>query len=219
MPPPCRLFVIPARDAPVAAILRRGPSTWYQVIAWDTQRDVFTEGAWFRGRIYEEKCDVSPDGALLLYFCHGGRSRPGYTHAWTAVSRLPWLFALGLWPWGTTYGGGGRFVGKREIVLRTGMPLRAHPDHVGVGLVVSAGDTPVHRSTGIDGTDWSGIDHGGRVIFCRAGRVFRRERDGHDREVADFNDHVPAPIEPPEWATAPLARASPPRQKRSRSRR
>lgn len=78
---------IHARSAPRAVVLRRGPSGWAQVIAWDTERDTFDDGAWFKGRIYEERCDLSPNGKLLLYFCHGGRMRPGYTDSWTAVSR------------------------------------------------------------------------------------------------------------------------------------
>jgi hypothetical protein len=201
---PCRLFVIPARTAPVAVILRRGPSRWSQVIAWDTHRDVFTEGAWLKGRIYEDRCDLSPDGALLLYFCHGGRSRPGYTDSWTAVSRLPWLHALALWPWGTTYGGGGRFVGDREVVLRIAMPVATHPEHPADELRVTTlkrGESlDVHRSTGMPDTDWSGVDHDGRVVFCRGGKVFRRSRDGSDMELADFAERKPAPAEAPEWA-------------------
>jgi hypothetical protein len=200
--------VIPARDAPVAVIFRRGPSAWYQVIAWDTDRDVFTDGAWFRGRIYEERCDVSPDGELLLYFCHGGSSRPGYTDSWSAVSRLPWLHALGLWPWGTIYGGGGRFVGNREVALRIGMPVRAHPDHPGLGLRVSTlrreDRLDVHRSTGEPDTDWSGVDPSGGAIFCRQGLIFRRSRAGKEIKLADFNDRRPDPVPAPAWATEPL---------------
>jgi hypothetical protein len=209
---PCRLFVIQAASAPVAAILRRGPSRWCQVIAWNTHRDTFTPGAWFKGRIYEDRCDVSPDGELLLYFCHGGRMRPGYTDAWTAVSRLPWLHALALWPWGTTYGGGGRFTGKRELVLRTGMAFKAHPDHPADGLHVTLGNPERHRSTGEPGSDWSGVDHE-RLVFCREGKLFRRTRAGVDVELADFNGHRPEPVPAPEWATVPLV--APVRRRRS----
>src|SRR5262249_44616225 len=70
--PPCRLHVLLAREAPVAVILRRGPSAWYQVILWRTDRDTFEDGAWFKGRLYEERCDLSPDGELLLYFALQG---------------------------------------------------------------------------------------------------------------------------------------------------
>ena len=205
---PCRLFVIPARAAPVAIILRRGPTNWYQVIAWDTDRDVFTSGAWFKGRIYEERCDVSPDGKLFLYFCHGGRARAGYTDSWTAVSRPPWLHALALWPWGTTYGGGGRFTGPRQLVLRVAMPIGPHPKHPGLGLEVSTLSREqrldVHRSTEEPDTDWSGLDQAGKLVFCRDGKLFRRSRKGVDVELANFNDRQPEPVPAPEWARVPV---------------
>ncbi|MCH8620434.1 hypothetical protein [Undibacterium sp. TS12] len=72
-PPSPRLFAIFAREAPVAAIFARGPTSWFHVIRWDTRHDSFESGAWIRGRIYPERCDLSPDGELLLYFVHQGR--------------------------------------------------------------------------------------------------------------------------------------------------
>src|SRR5258708_4438626 len=138
-PPPCRLFVIPARDKPVAVILRRGPSGWYHVIRWHTDTDLFEHGAWFRGRIYEERCDVSPDGALFVYFALQGRkSKTSYAGSWTAVSRPPWLHALALWPQGDTWGGGGHFEGNRTVILATSS-ITTHPDHPAVGLEVKTG--------------------------------------------------------------------------------
>jgi hypothetical protein len=203
---PCRLFVIPARDAPVAAVLRRGPSRWYQVIRWDLDRDELTNGAWLKGRIYEERCDLSPDGELLVYFCHGGRLRPGYTDSWTAVSRLPWLAALALWPSGITYGGGGRFVDNRRLVLRNGRHDKPHPDHMPIGLELVDGDARLHASIGeIEGADWSGHDHKRRLIFARAGKLYRRIK-GRDREIADLNDRAPEPVAAPDSATRPIGR-------------
>ena len=88
--PPCRLFVIPAREADVALILRRGPASWYHLILWHTDTDTFDHGAWFRGRIYEERCDLSPDGQLFVYFALQGRKWGSeYKGSWTAVSRPP----------------------------------------------------------------------------------------------------------------------------------
>jgi hypothetical protein len=204
MAPPCRLFVIPARDAPVAAVLRRGPSRWCQVIRWDTERDEFTDGAWFKGRIYEERCDLSPDGELFVYFCHGGRSRPGYTDSWTAVSRLPWLFALALWPSGTTYGGGGRFADKRSLILRNGKHDKPHPDHLPNGLDLVDGDVRYHASLDeVAGADWSGYDSARRLIFAQAGKLYRRTR-GRDREIVDLDGRRPAPEIAPEWARRPI---------------
>src|SRR5262249_56160910 len=144
-----RLFVIAAKSEATAVILRRGRferSTWYHVIHWDTRRDRFVHGAWMKGRIYEEKCDVSPDGRLLVYFVHqGSRGGTDFTHAWTAISRVPWLQALVLWPQGTTYGGGGRFIDNRSLALRGVLdsPLEEFPLR---GICIVDGDTPLHHS-------------------------------------------------------------------------
>jgi hypothetical protein len=203
---PCRLFIIPARDVPTALILRRGPSKWYHLIRWRMDSDTFEAGAWFHGRIYEERCDLSPDGDLVVYMCHGGACRPGYTHAWTAVSRAPWLHALGLWPWGSTWGGGGRFVDNRRLILHVNMPVDTHPDHPAYGVEIVEGSAERHRSTAeVDDADWSGRDHAGSLIFCRYGKLFRRDQGGRDREIADFNGLRPNPQPAPDWAKEPLA--------------
>ncbi|MFO0663890.1 MAG: hypothetical protein U0174_08065 [Polyangiaceae bacterium] len=151
MPPPARLFVIMAAEAPTAVVIRRGPSSWSNIVAWRTTDDVFTEGAWFKGRIFAEKCDLSPDGELFVYAAHKGKNlRTSYSDAWTAVSRPPWLHALALWPLGTTYGGGGRFKGNCQLVGR-GLH-RAHPDHTVGALELVTGSAPYHASTNeVDG--------------------------------------------------------------------
>ena len=202
--PPCRLFIIPARDRPMALILRRGPAAWYHLIRWDTTKDTFEHGAWFRGRIYEERCDLSPDGELFLYFAlQGRRWQTTYKGAWTAISRVPWLHALTLWPQGHTWGGGGCFVSNRKAVLWTG-DLTTHPDHPLVGLEVSSGS-----ATGrLRATEWTGRDHGGNVVYTRAGRLFREVTHLHRTEVveiADFNGLKPDPTPPPAWARKPLS--------------
>ena len=106
------LWIIMAKSAPRAIVIRRGPSAWHHLIGWNTRDDDFSHGAWIKARLYPEKCDLSPDGTLLLYFVHqGSRLGTAYSDAYTAVSRAPWLSALTLWPQHTTYGGGGRFAG------------------------------------------------------------------------------------------------------------
>lgn len=205
----CHLFVISARDKPVAVIIRRGPSAWYHIIKWETRRkthDIFTHGAWFRGRIYPEKCDLSPDGNLFVYFAHqGSRSGTEYTHAYTAVSRAPWLHAVALWPQGTTYGGGGRFLDNYTLTGPTG---KQHSSHQSKHICVVPGPCDYHSSSGeVSDADWAGVDFSGRVIFTRNGKVFRREttrRKSSDVELADFSDLRPDPQPPPGWATRPF---------------
>lgn len=198
-----KLFVIPARDEPMAVILRRGPSAWYHVIQWDMRRDLFVHGAWFKGRIYEEKCDVSPDGRLFVYFVHqGSRHGTQFTHAWTAISRVPWLKALAVWPQKMTYGGGGRFSDNRSLTVRALDPaLEEFPSRC-VRLLNE--EAPEHCSSDeVPGAEWCGRDHQDRVIFTRAGRLYRREKRT-DTLIADFTDLTPNPQPAPDWASRPL---------------
>jgi hypothetical protein len=132
----CWMFVHLARQAHVGVILRRGPTEWWRVTLWDTQSDRFEAGQWFRGHLYPDRCDVSPDGKLFIYF--GGKFSPrseakGYKSTWTAVSRPPYLTALALWPMGGTWGGDGVFLDNDTVRLSTfaspDYNPQHHPDH------------------------------------------------------------------------------------------
>jgi PAS domain-containing protein len=57
-----RLYAILARDKPVAAVFRRGPSKQVLLLTWNTATHEITPGQWFKGRIYERRCDLSPSG-------------------------------------------------------------------------------------------------------------------------------------------------------------
>lgn len=197
MPP--RLFVVMAAKARVAVVIRRGPSQWAHLTLWNTERDELDEGAWFRGRIYAEKCDLSPDGQLFVYAAHqGNKLQTSYTDSWTAVSRPPWLHALALWPMGTTYGGGGRFTDNRRLILRGAS--KAHVDHPAHGLEIEQGVAKLHQSTEeVEGAEWTGRDQRGRLVFTKGGRLH-----SEDRVLHDFNDQTPNATPPPSWATAPL---------------
>lgn len=140
-PPPCRLYAILARRAPIGVIFRRGPSKRVQIIHWGTATDTFTPGQWFHGRIYERRSDLSPDGKFLIYFAQKINRRTtasDYTYAWTAVSRPPFLTALALWPKGDCWDGGGLFLSGREVWLNhTPGSASPHPDHRPKGLEVT----------------------------------------------------------------------------------
>jgi hypothetical protein len=84
--------------------------------------------------MYPERCDLSPDGRLFIYFAGKFRAREvakGYGSTWTAVSRPPYLTALALWPMGDTWGGNGVFLDNRTVFLTTSLSFGAkhHPDH------------------------------------------------------------------------------------------
>jgi hypothetical protein len=113
------------------------------------------------------------------------------------------MHALVLWPQGTTYGGGGRFIDNRTIALR-GVLYPPHKDFPLRGLRVVEGDAPLHGKTyDVPRADWCGQDHNGRIVFSQGGLLFRREKRA-DRIIADFTDLTPRPEAAPEWATRPL---------------
>ena len=92
----------------------RGPSKCVLLIEWDISNDTFQLGQWFKGRIYERRCDLSPRGDFLLYFA--ANYRKPY-RSWSAISRPPFLTALALWPKGDAWGGGGHFTYGNRIAL------------------------------------------------------------------------------------------------------
>jgi hypothetical protein len=133
-PVPARLFLLFARKAPLVVIFRRGPSKWVQLIKWNTATDVFEQGQWFNGRIYERRSDLSPNGSLLIYFAQKitaeSKNDSEYTYAWTAISKPPYLTALALWPKGDCWHGGGSFKNGRVVLLNHKPAVaKPHKDH------------------------------------------------------------------------------------------
>ncbi|MFE1813543.1 hypothetical protein [Metapseudomonas otitidis] len=97
-PAKCSLQAWFARSAPVAVLLRRGPSDWVRMIRWDLRDDSFEPGQWFHGAIATEQCDLSEDGELFLYLARREGRRywsEDYGPQWTAVSRPPALHRTG----------------------------------------------------------------------------------------------------------------------------
>ena len=164
-----RLYFIVARSAPVAVVFRRGPSRQVEVLRWDLTTDEVVPGQWLKGRIYERRCDLSPSGDLLIYFAAKYETS---LRTWTAISRLPYLTALALWPKSDAWGGGGLFDTERTVRLnhreqemrladdfRLGPHMRAKPlgDRAGFGE-----DDPIHHHRLIrDG--WTWVERGTRT--------------------------------------------------------
>jgi hypothetical protein len=148
-----RLHVIFARNASKAVIFRRGPSKWTLLLTWDTKTDVLTPGDWHYGRIYELRCDLSPSGERLVYFCNSyKKATADLSDAWTAVSKPPSLFPIEAWPKGDCWHGGGTFDGENILRLNH-FPEQAvaHPAYQSTRLVVTPNpnamgeDDPVHH--------------------------------------------------------------------------
>jgi len=63
-----------------------------------------------KGRIYERRTDISPDGKHMIYFAMNGKWSSETRGAWTAVSKAPYLKALDLFAKGDCWEGGGLFL-------------------------------------------------------------------------------------------------------------
>jgi hypothetical protein len=131
---PARIHVLLARDVPYGVVIRRGPAREVAIIGWDRLTDRFEVGQWLRGRIYEHRADLSPDGKHLLYFALNGRWQGEAKGAWTALSNAPYLKALTIWPEGDTWGGGGLFISASEAWVRSGSLDRPLRDESGMRL-------------------------------------------------------------------------------------
>jgi len=117
---PARLHVFLARDAKVGLVIRRGPSKSVCTVAWNRERDTFKLGQWMRGRIYERRCDLSPDGRHFIYFAMNGRWQSETKGSWTAISHVPYLKAVALYAKGDCWHGGGLFLSDNEFWLNDG---------------------------------------------------------------------------------------------------
>lgn len=95
---PPRIYCVTAAEAPIVAVLRRGPTRWSHVGQWDVTRLHYEPGAWLGGRIFPRRCDLSPDGRYLAYFAHKPSATWELGEAYVAVSKLPWLTALHAFP-------------------------------------------------------------------------------------------------------------------------
>jgi hypothetical protein len=192
-----RLGVLVARARRVGVILRRGPSGHVRLIRWNLARDTFQPGQWLKARVYDLRCDLSPDGELLCYFAAVHRAPyPTYT----AISRPPYFTALALWSKGDCWGGGGLFDSSLrlrlnhrpepyhsntdEMVLREGrLPKRFTVvplgEHAGWGE-----DDPI-RSMRMRRDGWSWVEHG---------RTSWRDENPRMRLVADVPEIVQKPM-------------------------
>lgn len=87
---PAKIYLLPAREAPLVVVLRLESRRRLQVLKWDTHRDTIEEGSRFTGRVDIDCCDVSFDGAWMVY-----RARGGSGQEWSGICRPPWLRCVG----------------------------------------------------------------------------------------------------------------------------
>ena len=121
---PARLHVIIAREAETAVVIWQGPSKLVCSIGWNLSSDTFEIGQWLKGRIYEKRCDLSPDGQYFAYFAMNGKWTSPSRGSWTAISRTPYLKADAFFPKGDCWNGGGLFTSNSKFWLNDGPHLK-----------------------------------------------------------------------------------------------
>jgi hypothetical protein len=82
---------------------------------WDLRTPAYEPGAWLRGTIYPQRCDVSPDGRWLAYFALKASAGWALGSTYIAISNLPWLAAVAAWATDGTWTRGVRFVEDRSV--------------------------------------------------------------------------------------------------------
>lgn len=176
---PPRLHVLFASHASTAVVVRRGPSRHTALVGWDRNGDRFTLGQWLHGRIYERRCDLSPDGKHFLYFAMNGRWSSAAKGAWSAISRAPYLKAVALFAKGDCWHGGGLFTARTAYWLNDGYGHEVLSDASGLTRVQQY---PWHEAYG-------GECEG--VYFIRLQRdgwsMQPREKDGAGGHVTRFD--------------------------------
>ena len=104
-----RLHVLTALASSRAVVLRRGPADRVACLLWDRESGALTLGQWLHGTIYNHRCDLSPDGRLMVYMAMRS-GRP-----FTAVSTAPHFRAHVFLPQDSTWGGGGAFTADGRL--------------------------------------------------------------------------------------------------------
>jgi hypothetical protein len=136
-PSTAKSHVLLASQAPVAVIFYRKSRLTTYCLHLDYEkrrngyRDRLSKGSRFYGRIFPERCDLSPDGSLMVYFAMRGKRTKGKSDpsTWTALCSPPWLKAHLFFPNGSTWGGGGIFLRDRRLVAFDSPPKDAGPEY------------------------------------------------------------------------------------------
>ena len=97
--------------------------TYLLTLDYRKTKEFLQVGSRFYGRIYPNRCDISPDGTYFLYFAMG-KSQQQYNkklYCWTGICIPPKLTAQKLFAHRDTWGGGGRFIDRKTIFISPGM--------------------------------------------------------------------------------------------------
>lgn len=125
---PARIHLLPAKEAPVVIVMRRKPSRLFHVLSLNTQTGHYEPGAWFTGKLYSMRCDVSFDGKWLVYLALGAGGV-----SWNGISLVPRLTCVAEGSNIGTWNGGGYWSTAKKLCLndwkieKGSVPFRTEP--------------------------------------------------------------------------------------------
>ena len=121
--PKIRGYIATEKNKIVFLYRRSNKITYLISLNYQQERDCIQIGSRFYGRIYPNRCDISPDGNYFLYFAMGS-SQQQYIkklYCWTGICTPPSIKANILFAHQDTWGGGGRFIDNRSVFISPGM--------------------------------------------------------------------------------------------------
>ena len=121
--PKIRGYVADEKNKIVFLYRRSNKITYLIFLDYQKGTETIQIGSLFYGRIYPNRCDISPDGTYFLYFAMG-KSQQQYNkklYCWTGICIPPNITAKMLFAHGDTWGGGGRFIDNKTIFISPGM--------------------------------------------------------------------------------------------------
>jgi hypothetical protein len=134
-------------------LYRRTNKTTYLIsFNYEKKKDRLSLGSGFYGKLYPNRCDISPDGEDFIYFAMGSSLRKygaKYT-CWTAVCKLPEIKAYLFIGQNDTWGGGGVFLNRHELYINRAAEGKAESKYNGYKITYDQKryDTSLHYGRG-----------------------------------------------------------------------
>ncbi len=208
-----KLTILVAKNASIALVIRTQTNGWYHLIKWNLENNTFSHGAWFKGQLHEDYCDISFDGEYFLYRAlRGSGANADENNTITVLSSVPWLKPHWLLPMECKLEGGGYFVNHRDIAMRCSkfINLVPHPQYSDTqGFTIQHAEKYNNRGRNYDqykrsreddrlifNADWSKELRDGSIAWCKDYRLYRlyphiNEDDIAEQLVADFSNLTP----------------------------
>jgi hypothetical protein len=192
-----------------AVIFRRGPSKWTQLLLWDLDNTQIQEGQWFKGRVYLEKSDFSPNGdylALALAKYPNKNNEGEKNYSWLSISKPPYFSALLTLISKDGQTCGGYFADDKKLIYNGSQDFLEKKDNKknhGFHIVFKNKNSPMkiygenplnnkrlERNGWITIQDWEGTYHKTKLPQIKEKRITSNSSIIMERSVNDFERYT-----------------------------